>query len=59
MILRFAGSPEAKQVLYPQMLAHMGQHMAFLYQQQMQAQVQEGMATSSGEFNKEFNNEKT
>ena len=55
---RFAGSPEAKQVLYPQMLAHMGQHMAFLYQQQMQAQVQEGMATSSGEFNKEFNNEK-
>jgi hypothetical protein len=55
---RFAGSPEAKQVLYPQMLAHVGQHMAFLYQQQMQAQVQEGMATSSGEFNKEFNNEK-
>ena len=55
---RFAGSPEAKQVLYPQMLAHIGQHMAFLYQQQMQAQVQEGMATSSGEFNKEFNNEK-
>ena len=55
---RFAGNPEAKQILYPQMLAHIGQHMAFLYQQQMQAQVQEGMATSSGEFNKEFNNEK-
>tara|TARA_E500000318_G_scaffold14969_1_gene15398 strand:+ start:6354 stop:8666 length:2313 start_codon:yes stop_codon:yes gene_type:complete len=55
---RFAGNPEAKQVLYGQMLAHIGQHMAFLYQQQMQAQVPNGMPTSSGEFNKEFNNEK-
>ena len=30
----------------------------FLYQQQMQAQVPNGMPTSSGEFNKEFNDEK-
>jgi hypothetical protein len=36
------------------MLAHMGQHMAFLYQQQMQAQVQEGIPVSSGQFNQEF-----
>ena len=38
-------------------MAHIGQHMAYLYQQQMQAQVPEGMPTSSGEFNKEMNDE--
>ncbi len=37
---RFGGNEQAKQVLYGQMLAHIGQHMAFLYQQQMQAQYQ-------------------
>jgi len=52
---RFGGNPEAKQVLYGQMLAHIGQHMAFLYQQQMQAQVPEGIPTSTGQFNEEFN----
>jgi len=54
---RFGGNPEAKQVLYPLMMAHLGQHMAFLYQQQMQAQVPEGIPTSSGEFNKEVREE--
>ena len=54
---RFGGNPEAKQVLYGQMLAHIGQHMAFLYQQQMQAQVPEGMPTSTGQFNEEFENQ--
>jgi hypothetical protein len=55
---RFGGNPQAKEVLYPLMMAHMGQHMAYLYQQQMQAQVQEGMPTSSGQFNKELKDEK-
>jgi hypothetical protein len=54
---RFGGNPQAKEVLYPSMMAHIGQHMAYLYQQQMQAQVPEGMPTSSGEFNKEMNDE--
>ena len=54
---RFGGNPEARQVLYPLMMAHLGQHMAFLYQQQMQAQVPEGIPTSSGEFNKEVREE--
>jgi len=56
---RFAGSDEAKQVLYGQMLAHIGQHTAYLYQQQMQAQMPEGIPTSSGEINKELKNEDT
>ena len=56
---RFAGSDEAKQVLYGQMLAHIGQHMAFLYQQQIQAQVPEGVPTSTGQFNEEFKDEET
>jgi hypothetical protein len=55
---RFAGSEQAKQVLYGQMLSHIGQHMAYLYQQQMQAQVPEGVATSSGTFNQELLDEK-
>jgi hypothetical protein len=56
---RFAGSDEAKQVLYGQMLAHIGQHTAYLYQQQMQAQMPEGIPTSSGEINKELKDEDT
>jgi hypothetical protein len=55
---RFAGSEQAQQVLYGQMLSHIGQHMAYLYQQQMQAQVPEGVATSSGTFNQELLDEK-
>jgi hypothetical protein len=55
---RFGGNPQAKEVLYPLMMAHLGQHMSYLYQQQMQAQVPEGMPTSSGEFNKELRDEK-
>jgi len=54
---RFAGNDEAKQVLYGQMLAHIGQHTAYLYQQQMQAQLPEGIPVSSGEFNKELQDE--
>jgi hypothetical protein len=54
---RFGGNEEAKQVLYGQMLAHIGQHMAFLYQQQIQAQVPEGVPTSTGQFNEEFKDE--
>ena len=54
---RFGGNPEAKERLYPVMLAHMGQHMAYLYQQQMQASVPEGNPISSGDFNKELNDE--
>ena len=54
---RFGGNPQAKEVLFPQMMAHMGQHMAYLYQQQMQAQVPQGMPTSSGEINKELREE--
>ena len=56
---RFGGNPEAKQVLYPLMMAHIGQHMAFLYQQQMQAQVPQGVPTSTGQFNEEFREEET
>src|SRR6056300_685495 len=56
---RFGGNPEAKQVLYPLMMAHIGQHMAFLYQQQMQAQVPQGVPTSTGQFNDEFREEET
>jgi len=54
---RFGGNPEAKERLYPAMLAHMGQHMAYLYQQQMQASVPEGNPVSSGDFNRELDNE--
>ena len=54
---RFAGNEQAKQVLYGQMLAHIGQHTAYLYQQQMQAQMPQGIPTSSGEFNRELNDE--
>ena len=54
---RFGGNPEAKEQLYPAMLAHMGQHMAYLYQQQMQASVPEGNPISSGDFNRELDNE--
>ena len=54
---RFGGNPEAKERLYPAMLAHIGQHMAFLYQQQMQAQVPPGNPISSGDFNRELDNE--
>jgi hypothetical protein len=54
---RFGGNPEAKEALYPAMLAHMGQHMAYLYQQQMQASVPEGNPVSSGDFNRELDNE--
>ena len=54
---RFGGNPEAKEQLYPAMLAHMGQHMAYLYQQQMQASVPEGNPVSSGDFNRELDNE--
>ena len=56
---RFGGNPEAKERLYPQMLAHMGQHMAYLYQQQMQASVPEGNPISSGDFNRELNDEES
>jgi len=56
---RFGGNPQAKEVLFPQMMAHMGQHMAYLYQQQIQAQAPEGMPTSSGEINKELRDEDT
>ena len=55
---RFAGNEQAQQVLYGQMLSHIGQHMAYLYQQQMQAQVPEGVPTSSGTFNQELLDEK-
>jgi len=54
---RFGGNPEAKERLYPAMLAHIGQHMAFLYQQQMQAQVPPGNPISSGDFNRELDDE--
>ena len=54
---RFGGNPEAKERLYPAMLAHMGQHMAYQYQQQMQASVPEGNPISSGDFNRELNDE--
>ena len=54
---RFGGNPEAKERLYPAMLAHIGQHMAYLYQQQMQASVPEGNPVSSGDFNRELDNE--
>jgi len=54
---RFGGNPEAKEQLYPAMLAHIGQHMAYLYQQQMQAQVPPGNPISSGDFNRELNEE--
>ena len=54
---RFGGNPEAKERLYPAMLAHIGQHMAYLYQQQMQASVPEGNPISSGDFNRELDNE--
>ena len=54
---RFGGNPEAKEQLYPAMLAHIGQHMAYLYQQQMQASVPEGNPISSGDFNRELDNE--
>ena len=54
---RFGGNPEAKEALYPAMLAHLGQHMAYLYQQQMQASVPEGNPVSSGDFNRELDNE--
>jgi hypothetical protein len=56
---RFGGNPQAKEVLYPLMMAHLGQHMAYLYQQQMQAQVPEGIPTSTGEINKELRDEDT
>ena len=56
---RFGGNPQAKEVLFPQMMAHMGQHMAYLYQQQIQAQAPQGMPTSSGEINKELKDEDT
>lgn len=56
---RFGGNPQAKEVLYPLMMAHLGQHMAYLYQQQMQAQVPQGIPTSSGEINKELREEET
>ena len=56
---RFGGNPEAKERLYPQMLAHMGQHMAYSYQQQMQASVPEGNPISSGDFNRELNDEES
>ena len=54
---RFGGNPEAKERLYPAMLAHIGQHMAYLYQQQMQASVPPGNPISSGDFNRELDNE--
>ena len=54
---RFGGNPEAKERLYPAMLAHIGQHMAYLYQQQMQASVPPGNPVSSGDFNRELDNE--
>ena len=54
---RFGGNPEAKERLYPAMLAHIGQHMAFLYQQQMQASVPPGNPISSGDFNRELDDE--
>ena len=54
---RFGGNPEAKERLYPAMLAHIGQHMAYSYQQQMQASVPEGNPISSGDFNRELNDE--
>ena len=54
---RFGGNPEAKERLYPAMLAHIGQHMAFLYQQQMQASVPSGNPISSGDFNRELDDE--
>ena len=56
---RFGGNPEAKERLYPAMLAHMGQHMAYAYQQQMQASVPEGNPISSGDFNRELNDEES
>ena len=56
---RFGGNPQAKEVLFGPMMAHMGQHMAYLYQQQIQAQSPEGMPTSTGEINKELKDEET
>ena len=56
---RFGGNPQAKEVLYPLMMAHLGQHMAYLYQQQMQAQVPQGVPTAAGEINKELRDEDT
>ena len=56
---RFGGNPEAKERLYPAMLAHIGQHMAYSYQQQMQASVPEGNPISSGDFNRELNDEES
>jgi len=50
---RYAGSKAAREMLYPPMLAHLGQHMAYLYQQQMQSASPQ-TPTSSGEFNKEL-----
>ena len=37
---RFGGRPEAKEALLGPMLAHIGQHLAFQYRQQMQASLQ-------------------
>ena len=55
---RFGGNPEAMKVIYAPMMAHLGQHMAFLYQQQMQAQSPQA-PVSSGEYNKELQGKKT
>jgi hypothetical protein len=41
------------------MMAHLGQHMAYLYQQQMQSQSPQGVPTSTGEINKELRDEDT
>jgi len=56
---RFGGNPQAREVLYPLMMAHLGQHMAYLYQQQMQSQSPQGVPTSTGEINKELRDEDT
>ena len=55
---RFGGNREAMKVLYAPMMAHLGQHMAFLYQQQMQAQSPQ-TPVSSGEYNKELEDKKS
>ena len=55
---RFGGNPEAMKVIYAPMMAHLGQHMAFLYQQQMQAQSPQ-TPVSSGEYNKELEDKKS
>jgi len=55
---RFGGNPEAMKILYAPMMAHLGQHMAFLYQQQMQAQSPQA-PISSGEYNKELQDKKS